>query len=66
MICGLKKQRRMVGLTQHQLARLAGIAVGRIAFAETNRIELTPAEVEKLKAAIARRAAEVAAIFANA
>jgi predicted transcriptional regulator len=56
----LKKQRRMLGLTQSELSRLAGIALWRIAFAETGRVRLTSKELGKIKAALARRATEVA------
>ena len=62
----LKKNRRMVGLSQHELAKRTGIRVGRIAFAETGRRTLTATEIEKIQAAIARRAAEVVAAVANA
>jgi predicted transcriptional regulator len=58
----LKRQRRMVGLTQHELARLAGIGVSRITFAETGRIKLTNDEVERLRDVIARRALVVAGL----
>jgi transcriptional regulator with XRE-family HTH domain len=58
----LKRQRRMVGLTQHELARLAGIGVSRIAFAETGRTKLTDEELERVFDVIARRAAATAGL----
>jgi predicted transcriptional regulator len=60
----LKKQRRMLGLNQFELARLAGLAPWKIVFAETNRIKLTSGELDQIKAALARRAEEVAAAVA--
>jgi hypothetical protein len=47
----LRQQRRMVGLTQHQVAQQADIPINRIVYAETGRIELKPQEkkgIEKL------------------
>jgi|HubBroStandDraft_2_1064218.scaffolds.fasta_scaffold658785_1 predicted transcriptional regulator len=62
----LRKQRRMVGLSQFELARLTGLAPGRIVFAETGRVTLKPEEIEKIKAALAHRVAEVNAALAAA
>jgi predicted transcriptional regulator len=59
-----RKQRRLLGWTQHNLARAARISRSRIAFAETGRIRLSDAEVERIKHALARRAEEVAAALA--
>jgi transcriptional regulator with XRE-family HTH domain len=56
----LKRQRRMLGLTQHALARKANIPPGRISWAETGRAKLTPDEVERVKQVLSRRAQEVA------
>ena len=60
----LAKQRRMVGLTQLALARMTGIAVQKITFAETGRTKLSGAEIEKIRGAFARRAAHIAASIA--
>jgi predicted transcriptional regulator len=53
---GLGRRRRMVGLTQHDVAQATGIPVGRIVFAETGRIDLEPAEVEKVETCLKKRA----------
>jgi predicted transcriptional regulator len=60
----LKRQRRMLGLTQVDAARATGIPLWRITFAETGRVRLTREEIHKIKAALARRAQEVAAAVA--
>ena len=60
-----RKQRRMLGLTQHQRAAAAKIAPGRIIWAETGRVKLTNAELQRIKDALARRAKEVADAVAN-
>jgi DNA-binding XRE family transcriptional regulator len=62
----LRKQRRMVGLSQFALAKLTGIAPGRIVFAETGRVTLKPEEIERIKFALARRAEQVNAALAAA
>jgi len=53
---GLGRRRRMVGLTQHDVAKATGISVSRIVFAETGRIDLEPAEVEKVHNVLRQRA----------
>lgn len=55
----LAKRRRMTGLTQHDLARLTGIPVSRIAFAETGRLDLEPQEVDKIRTSLRKRAKTV-------
>jgi transcriptional regulator with XRE-family HTH domain len=55
----LKRQRRMLGLTQHDLARETNISPGRISWAETGRAKLTADEVGRVKEALARRAQQV-------
>jgi transcriptional regulator with XRE-family HTH domain len=62
----LRELRRSTGLTQHELARLTGMSVGRIAFAETKRLTLTASEIEKIRLTLAQRAQEVAATLAAA
>ncbi len=51
----------MLGLTQHQLSQETGIAVGRIVFAETDRIVLEPHELDRIRSAFRRRLREVRA-----
>jgi transcriptional regulator with XRE-family HTH domain len=60
MMNKLKRQRKSVGLTQHELSREAKIPPGRIAWAETGRTKLRPDEAERVKQVLARRAAQVA------
>jgi predicted transcriptional regulator len=60
----LKQKRRMVGLSQHELARLTAIPFSRICWAETGRRKLTSAEVQRIKEALARRAEEIAEVVA--
>jgi DNA-binding XRE family transcriptional regulator len=62
----LRKQRRMLAWTQHQLARAAGIAPGRISFWETGRVTLTDEELERVKRALAKRAEEITSALAVA
>jgi hypothetical protein len=58
----LKKQRRMLGLTQHRISSLTKIPLGRITFAETGRIKLTATEVARIQDVLAARAEELAAM----
>lgn len=58
---GIARRRRMLGLTQHQLSQETGIAVGRIVFAETDRIVLEPHELDRIRSAFRRRLREVRA-----
>lgn len=55
----LKKQRRMVGFTQHALSRATGIPLGRLVYAETGCTKLTIQEIEQIKSAIQQRAVEI-------
>jgi len=55
----LKRRRKLVGLTQHQLGVAAKIPSTRIAWAETGRTKLRPEEEERIKQVLARRAAQV-------
>jgi transcriptional regulator with XRE-family HTH domain len=59
MMNKLKRQRKLAGLTQHELSRKAGVSPGRIAWVESGRTKLRPDEEERIKAALVRRAAEV-------
>jgi len=54
----------MLGFTQSEESRITGIPLWRIAFAETGRVRLTREEIDKIKAALARRAQEVATALA--
>lgn len=58
----LRKQRRMLGLTQHRLSVLTRISLTRIAYGETGRIELTDDEVQRIEHVLAARAEELAAM----
>jgi transcriptional regulator with XRE-family HTH domain len=51
----LKKQRRMCGLTQHQVSRLTGIPFSRLCYAESDRIRLTAEEMQRIKAVLTQR-----------
>lgn len=57
----LRTLRRSVGISQIRLAKLAGISAWRIAQNEVGQLELTDAETERLKLAIAQVARENAA-----
>lgn len=57
----LKALRRSVGFTQIRLARLAGVSAWRVAQFESGVLELTDAEVERLKLALGQAARENAA-----
>lgn len=57
----LKALRRSVGCTQIRLARLAGVSAWRVAQCEAGLLELSDAEVGRLKAAIADAARKNAA-----
>jgi predicted transcriptional regulator len=60
----LKKQRKFVGMTQHQLASASGVDRWKITFAETDRIKLKVQELEAIKSVIQRRAKVIAAQLA--
>jgi transcriptional regulator with XRE-family HTH domain len=55
----LRKTREMSGLTQFELAKAAGLTANKITFWETGRSQLTDAELERVKNALAARAKEV-------
>jgi transcriptional regulator with XRE-family HTH domain len=56
----LAKLRRRTGMTQHQLSDETGIAVGRIVFFETERSELLPQEIDKVRSVLRKRARQTA------
>ena len=60
----LRQKRQMLGWSQHDLERAAAIRFGKLAFWETGRVELSEAELERVKNALARRAKEVTAALA--
>jgi transcriptional regulator with XRE-family HTH domain len=62
----LRRQRQMLGLSQYELARAAGISPGKIAYWETRRVQLSEEEIERVKRALALRAEEVKAAIAAA
>lgn len=55
----LARKRRAVGLTQHQIADLTGIAAMRICFIETDRCVATPDELDRIRHALKTRLREV-------
>jgi len=55
----ISKQRRSVGLTQHDLAQKAGVDVQRITFFETGRIALDDSELNRIRTALKTRAQKV-------
>lgn len=56
----LARQRRAMGLTQHQLSRGARVPRWKITFAETGRTKLTDAEVARIEQVFTARAKEIA------
>jgi predicted transcriptional regulator len=50
------KKRRMVGLTQHHLARESKVPVQRITYFETGRLLLEPDEIDRIRKALKNRA----------
>jgi predicted transcriptional regulator len=62
----LKRQRQLLGLTQHELAHSAKISPWKITFGETGRVRLTSEEIQRVKTALARRAEQVSAALAAA
>jgi DNA-binding XRE family transcriptional regulator len=55
----LARRRRMLGLTQHDLARAANISVERLVFHETGRALLLPEELDKIRQVLRARLREV-------
>jgi predicted transcriptional regulator len=62
----IKKLRRNLGLTQHELSRMTRVPRWRICFFETDRINLTEAELDRIKLVLERRAREVVESIAAA
>ena len=55
----IAKRRRAVGLTQHQLSDLTGIAAMRICFIETDRCVALPDELDRIRQALRQRLKQV-------
>jgi len=60
----LARQRRMMGLSQHELARLTAIPFSRICWAESGRRKLTYEEVQRIKSVLAQRVEQIAGAVA--
>ena len=60
----LAKHRRMLGLSQHELARRAEVKISRLIFAETGRVRLTQSEVDRIRLVLTQRARRVAIALA--
>lgn len=60
----LKKQRRACGLSQHQCARLASVAVSRLSYAESGRTRLTADEIQRIRQVLTKRVEKLAAAVA--
>jgi len=50
----IARKRRMVGLTQHELARQSNLSVSRLVWFETGRCDLEPEELGRIKDALKR------------
>jgi predicted transcriptional regulator len=61
----ISRRRRLVGLTQHALAKKSRVPVQKITFAETGRAELTPEELNRIWSALRVRAQKVFDAVAN-
>jgi transcriptional regulator with XRE-family HTH domain len=55
----LKQRRRMLGLTQFDVAKRAGILYSRITFAESGRRKLTKEEIGRIERVLAKRAEQI-------
>jgi transcriptional regulator with XRE-family HTH domain len=52
----ISRKRKLVGFTQAALAQESGVPVQRITYFETGRIPLLPTELDRIRAALKRRA----------
>lgn len=63
----LQRKRRLAGISQHELAREAGIKFSRLHYAETRRLTLRRDEMERLdrvlRAALVARSKEIAGVL---
>jgi transcriptional regulator with XRE-family HTH domain len=57
----LKEKRKLCGLTQSDLARLASINYSRLTFAETKRTRLRPDEIGRIRTVLSERAKQIIA-----
>jgi predicted transcriptional regulator len=57
----LAKKRRMVGMTQHEVAELANVSLTRIVYGETGRLDLEPEEVARVRQVLRQRLKQVVA-----
>jgi transcriptional regulator with XRE-family HTH domain len=60
----LKQRRRMLGLTQFDIAKQAGILYSRITFAESGRRRLTKEEINRIQKVLVKRAQQIAGAVA--
>jgi hypothetical protein len=60
----LAKQRRMLGLSQHELSRRADVKFSRLTFAETGRVRLTESELDRIRLVLTQRARRIAIALA--
>lgn len=51
----LLKQRRRLGMTQSELHNKSGVSLNRIVFAETGRVTLDDAEVDRIRDVFRRK-----------
>jgi predicted transcriptional regulator len=62
----IARLRRCTGISQHALAAESGVPRWKICFHETNRIQLSDEELQRIKTVLERRAREVVANIAAA
>jgi hypothetical protein len=61
----LKEQRKSLGLSQHELARLAGIPRWRIAYSDSGLLTLTSCELRRVRDALQKRTVAITSQFAD-
>jgi predicted transcriptional regulator len=52
----LSRKRKLLGLTQHNVAQEANIPINRLVFAETGRVTLEQDELDRIRTVFRRRA----------
>lgn len=55
----LAKRRRMLGATQHDIARATGLSINRVVFIETGRVVPEPEELDRIRHALRKRARKI-------